>query len=97
MPNHLIIVEFPSKARTLAKFLGAGYTVKASMGISAHLPKSKMGVDVERGFEPEYGVIRGKEKTLRSCATPPSAPSRSTWRPTPTGRGRRSPGTSLKR
>ncbi|MGD0833862.1 MAG: type I DNA topoisomerase [Candidatus Dormibacteria bacterium] len=65
MPNHLIIVESPSKARTLAKFLGAGYTVKASMGHVRDLPKSKMGVDVERGFEPEYGVIRGKEKQIK--------------------------------
>jgi DNA topoisomerase-1 len=65
MPNRLIIVESPSKARTLAKFLGAGYTVKASMGHVRDLPKSKMGVDVENGFRPEYLVIRGKEKQIR--------------------------------
>jgi DNA topoisomerase-1 len=65
MPNHLIIVESPSKARTLAKFLGAGYTVKASMGHIRDLPKSTMGVDVDRGFQPEYGVIRGKEKQIK--------------------------------
>jgi DNA topoisomerase-1 len=65
MPNRLIIVESPSKARTLAKFLGAGYTVKASMGHIRDLPKSTLGVDLENGFRPEYTVIRGKEKQIR--------------------------------
>jgi DNA topoisomerase-1 len=65
MPNRLIIVESPSKARTLAKFLGAGYTVKASMGHIRDLPKSTLGVDLEHGFRPEYVVIRGKEKQIR--------------------------------
>ena len=65
MPNRLIIVESPSKARTLAKFLGAGYTVKASMGHIRDLPKSTLGVDLENGFRPEYIVIRGKEKQIR--------------------------------
>jgi DNA topoisomerase-1 len=65
MPNRLIIVESPSKARTLAKFLGAGYTVKASMGHIRDLPKSTLGVDLEKGFRPEYVVIRGKEKQIR--------------------------------
>jgi DNA topoisomerase-1 len=65
MPNRLIIVESPSKARTLAKFLGAGYTVKASMGHIRDLPKSTLGVDLEHGFRPEYLVIRGKEKQIK--------------------------------
>jgi DNA topoisomerase I len=65
MPNRLIIVESPSKARTLAKFLGAGYTVKASMGHVRDLPKSKMGVDIDAGFVPEYQVIKGKEKQIK--------------------------------
>ncbi|HWF57674.1 MAG TPA: toprim domain-containing protein, partial [Candidatus Dormibacteraeota bacterium] len=65
MPNRLIIVESPSKARTLAKFLGAGYTVKASMGHVRDLPKSKIGVDIEGGFVPEYEVIKGKEKQIK--------------------------------
>ena len=52
MPTNLIIVESPSKARTLAKFLGSGYTIKASMGHVRDLPKSKLGVDVEKGFQP---------------------------------------------
>ena len=65
MPNRLIIVESPSKARTLAKFLGAGYTVRASMGHVRDLPKSKIGVDIDGGFVPEYEVIKGKEKQIR--------------------------------
>jgi DNA topoisomerase I len=71
MANNLIIVESPSKARTLAKFLGAGYTIKASMGHVRDLPKSKLGVDVDNGFQPEYEVIKGKEtqiKELRKAA-----------------------------
>jgi DNA topoisomerase-1 len=65
MPNRLIIVESPSKARTLAKFLGSGYTVKASMGHVRDLPKSKIGVDIDGGFVPEYEVIKGKEKQIK--------------------------------
>jgi DNA topoisomerase I len=64
MTNQLIIVESPSKARTLAKFLGSGYTVKASMGHVRDLPKSKMGVDVDNDFTPQYEVIKGKEKQI---------------------------------
>jgi DNA topoisomerase-1 len=65
MPHRLIIVESPSKARTLARFLGSEYTVLASMGHVRDLPKSKMGVDVENGFTPQYEVIKGKEKQIR--------------------------------
>jgi len=65
MPNRLIIVESPSKARTLARFLGSEYTVLASMGHVRDLPKSKMGVDVDNGFTPVYEVIKGKEKQIR--------------------------------
>jgi DNA topoisomerase-1 len=71
MPTNLIIVESPSKARTLAKFLGSDYTIKASMGHVRDLPKSKLGVDVDNGFQPEYEVIKGKEaqiKELRKAA-----------------------------
>lgn len=65
MPNPLIIVESPSKARTLAKFLGASYTIKASMGHVRDLPKSKLGVDVDQAFLPQYEVIKGKEKQIK--------------------------------
>jgi len=65
MPNRLIIVESPSKARTLSRFLGSEYTVLASMGHVRDLPKSKIGVDLEAGFRPEYQLIKGKEQRIR--------------------------------
>src|SRR5262252_3407995 len=64
MSKALVIVESPAKARTIKKYLGAGFTVKASVGHVKDLPKSKMGVDVERDFAPEYVIIRGKNKVL---------------------------------
>ncbi len=63
-PHHLVVVESPAKAKTIKKYLGSGYTVKASVGHLKDLPKSKMGVDIEHGFEPEYHVIKTKEKVL---------------------------------
>ncbi len=60
----LVIVESPAKARTISKFLGRGYTVKASIGHVRDLPKSQFGVDVENNFEPRYITIRGKGKIL---------------------------------
>jgi len=69
MPNRLIIVESPSKARTLAKFLGPSYTIKASMGHVRDLPKSRLGVDIEAGFVPEYEVTKEAQvRDLRSAA-----------------------------
>src|SRR6266404_6121571 len=62
--NTLVVVESPAKAKTIKKYLGAGFTVKASVGHIMDLPKSKMGVDVEHGFAPEYVVIRGKSKVI---------------------------------
>ena len=58
--NNLVIVESPSKAKTIATYLGPDYTVKASMGHLRDLPKSKMGVDFEAGFKPDYRPIAGK-------------------------------------
>jgi DNA topoisomerase-1 len=63
-PHYLVVVESPAKAKTIKKYLGSGYTVKASVGHIKDLPKSKMGVDVEHDFQPEYHVIKGKEKVL---------------------------------
>jgi DNA topoisomerase-1 len=60
--KNLVIVESPSKANTINKYLGKDYTVKATMGHIKDLPKSKIGVDVEHGFEPFYEIIKGKEK-----------------------------------
>ncbi|HSP79590.1 MAG TPA: type I DNA topoisomerase [Myxococcaceae bacterium] len=64
MAKPLVVVESPAKAKTIKKYLGSGYTVKASVGHVKDLPKSKMGVDLEHDFEPEYQVIKGKEKVL---------------------------------
>lgn len=61
----LVIVESPAKARTIGKFLGRGYTVKASIGHVRDLPKSQFGVDVERGFKPRFITIRGKGNVLQ--------------------------------
>ena len=56
-PSTLVIVESPAKAHTIEKYLGPGYTVKASMGHLIDLPKSRMASDIENGFQPE---IHGK-------------------------------------
>ena len=61
----LVVVESPAKAKTIKKYLGAGFTVKASVGHVVDLPKSKMGVDVEKGFLPEYVHIQGKTKIIQ--------------------------------
>ena len=64
-PNYkLVIVESPAKAKTIAKFLGSTYRVKASNGHVRDLPKSRFGVDVENGFEPHYITIRGRGDVL---------------------------------
>src|SRR5678815_2908909 len=60
----LVVVESPAKARTIGKYLGSGFTVKASVGHVRDLPKSKIGVDLEGDFEPVYEVIEGKKKVV---------------------------------
>ena len=68
MPNekqNLVIVESPSKAKTIGKYLGPDYTVKASMGHLRDLSKSTMSVDIEHGFEPQYRPLKGKEDIIR--------------------------------
>jgi DNA topoisomerase I len=64
MPKSLIIVESPSKAKTLHKYLGKNFVVKASVGHVKDLPEQRLGVDVAKGFQPEYVVIKGKDKFL---------------------------------
>lgn len=61
----LVIVESPAKAKTIEKYLGPGYTVKASMGHLIDLPKSRLAIDVEHGFTPEYITVRGRAKLLK--------------------------------
>ncbi|MDD6199836.1 MAG: type I DNA topoisomerase [Firmicutes bacterium] len=64
-PSNLVIVESPSKAKTIGKYLGSDYTVMASMGHLRDLPKSTMGVDLEHGFTPKYVPVAGKEDLIR--------------------------------
>ena len=61
----LVIVESPAKAKTIEHYLGRGYKVKASMGHLIDLPKSRLAIDTEHGFEPEYITVRGKSKLLK--------------------------------
>ncbi len=64
MARYLVIVESPTKVKTIKKFLGSNYVVMASNGHVRDLPKSQMGVDLERDFEPKYITIRGKGEIL---------------------------------
>ncbi len=64
MAKSLIIVESPTKAKTITKYLGRGYTVMASVGHIKDLPTSKLGVDLEHDFKPQYVTIKGKSKVL---------------------------------
>ncbi|MCI5606206.1 MAG: type I DNA topoisomerase [Treponema sp.] len=64
-PQTLVIVESPAKAHTIEKYLGPGYTVKASMGHLIDLPKSRMAIDIENNFQPEYITVRGRAKLLK--------------------------------
>lgn len=63
--DSLVIVESPAKAKTIAKYLGSKYIVKASMGHIRDLPKSQIGVEIDKGFEPKYITIRGKGNVLK--------------------------------
>ncbi|MBQ7491444.1 MAG: type I DNA topoisomerase [Clostridia bacterium] len=65
----LLIVESPAKAKTITKYLGAGYQVRASMGHLRDLPKKEMGVDVEHDFKPTYLPIAGKDKIISELKT----------------------------
>lgn len=65
----LVIVESPAKAKTIEKYLGPSYKVKASMGHLIDLPKSRLAVDVDNNFEPEYITVRGRAKLLKELQT----------------------------
>ena len=65
MAKSLVIVESPAKAKTIAKYLGRNFTVKASVGHIKDLPKSKLGVDVDNDFNPHYAIIPAKAKVVR--------------------------------
>ena len=65
MAKNLVIVESPAKSKTIEKFLGRNYTVRASMGHLRDLPKSIFGVDVENGFQPKYINIRQPKRLIK--------------------------------
>lgn len=69
MKKTLVIVESPAKAKTIGKFLGRNYTVKASMGHVRDLPRSQFGVDAENNYQPKYITIRGKGPLLQELRT----------------------------
>ncbi|SDO84809.1 type I DNA topoisomerase [Halobacillus sp. SY10] len=69
MADYLVIVESPAKAKTIERYLGKKYKVKASLGHVRDLPKSQMGVDVENDFNPKYITIRGKGPVLKELKT----------------------------
>lgn len=69
MSDFLVIVESPAKAKTIERYLGKKYKVKASMGHVRDLPKSQTGVDVENNYEPKYITIRGKGPVLKELKT----------------------------
>ena len=89
----LVIVESPSKAKTIGKYLGSDYIVKASMGHLRDLPKSKMGVDLEQDFTPQYIPVRGKEDLIKELKKASADVEPSIWQRTLTGRAKPSPGT----
>ena len=64
MADSLVIVESPAKAKTINKYLGKNFIVTSSVGHIKDLPKSKIGIDVEDNFKPQYVVIRGKSKVI---------------------------------
>ena len=65
MAKSLVIVESPAKARTISNYLKNEYVVKASVGHIKDLPESRLGVEIDQGFAPEYQVIPGKIKVLK--------------------------------
>ena len=69
MADYLVIVESPAKAKTIEKYLGKKYQVKASMGHVRDLPKSQFGVDIEHNYQPKYITIRGKGPVLKELKT----------------------------
>ncbi len=65
MTKYLVIVESPTKEKTLKKILGRDYTIKSSKGHLIDLPKTKLGIDVENNFQPEYVVIPKQRRVLK--------------------------------
>ncbi len=64
MSKSLVVVESPAKVKTISKFLGKDFTVKASMGHIRDLPEDELSVDIENNFTPKYVIIKGKKKVI---------------------------------
>ena len=64
MSKALVIVESPAKAKSIGKYLGQNYVVKASVGHVLDLPPTKLGVEVEKDFQPTYVIIKGKKPVI---------------------------------
>ena len=90
--SNLVIVESPSKAKTIGKYLGPEYTVRASMGHLRDLPKSTMGVELGGNFEPQYVPVAGKEDIINELIAFHRRRMLSIWQRTRTGRARPFPG-----
>lgn len=89
MAETLVIVESPSKAKTIEKYLGSKYRVIASNGHVRDLPKSQLGVDVEHDFEPKYITLRGRGEVIEKYAKKQSTQSISCLQPTLIAREKR--------
>lgn len=92
MADALVIVESPAKAKTIGKYLGSKYIVKASMGHIRDLPKSQIGVEVENDFSPKYITIRGKGSILKELKDASKKVKKSIWRLTRTVKVKPLPG-----
>jgi len=97
MSKGLIVVESPAKVKTLQKFLGEDYVIKASVGHIKDLPEGELGVDLQKGFQPEYVTISGKGKIIQELKKASKDVKNIYLGPDPDREGRRSPGTLLKR
>ncbi len=94
MPKHLVIVESPAKCKTISKYLGKNYSVRATMGHIIDLPGKEFGVDIENDFKPKYTVAKGKNRILKVAQGRSGAMRTSCiLRPTLTAKGRPLPGT----
>src|SRR5512142_2869599 len=69
MAKTLVVVESPAKAKTIGKYLGSGYTVKATVGHIRDLPEKELGVDVEKSFAPKFVTVKGKQKAITELKT----------------------------
>lgn len=85
--SNLVIVESPAKAKTIKKYLGSGYEVVASMGHIRDLPKSKIGVDIEHGFKPDYIEMKDKKELISSLKKQAKKTTMSIWQPHPDREG----------